>query len=487
MSQIPITKDYAGAVGKWCEKVESRSLLHEKFAFPKNWGEDVKENSASYWSIMRIATNGSGLLNNAKRDLERRATGRNVNQQNAENMRLAAQVCGKLANTKTGSNLEPLRPQHSERFLALLRQTYSENRLRVLSGRLEGRLAINLAEGLIQNAGMALDRIFGLPFIPGSAVKGVTRHAALEELAAETDTAKRAALLETIARIFGIAESDYKKGEGKNKDGTPKKDGDLFRYFDLLGKTNLSQNEKGGIIHDLKGAITFIQATPTNDARIVVDITNVHTPDYYQWEGLQEKIKKEENFLKKQKLEHDATEALKQREHPTPNYFPAVERGAEFAFPILLNSMSNDVKLLETAERWLQAAMEQHGFGAKTAAGYGWFTDLAKEKQARDEQARIARQEEDTRRQAEIDERQKIPIDTALVQELSSLDASRLRQKLDGYCVPPQNWKTPESEQRSLLEVPRLKTIWQQNKANPAARISRAIKNLADKFGVQLP
>ena len=31
-----------------------------------------------------------------------------------------------------------------------------------------------------------------------------------------------------------------------------------------------------------QGAVTFLQATPTNDAKIVVDITNVHTPKYYR-------------------------------------------------------------------------------------------------------------------------------------------------------------------------------------------------------------
>jgi CRISPR type III-B/RAMP module RAMP protein Cmr6 len=55
-------------------------------------------------------------------------------------------------------------------------------RASVTIAQLEGRLAINLADSLIQNAGICLDRLFGLPFIPGSAIKGICRHAALEEL-----------------------------------------------------------------------------------------------------------------------------------------------------------------------------------------------------------------------------------------------------------------------------------------------------------------
>jgi len=444
MSQIPITKDYAAAAGRWCEKVENRSLLHEKFAFPKKWGEDVKDNLASYWSIMRIADNGSTLLGNAKKDLERRANGRNVQSQNAENMRSSAQICGKLANIKTGSNLEQLRPQHSKRFIDLIQQTYSENRLRVLTGRLEGRLAINLAEGLIQNAGIALDRVFGLPLIPGSAVKGVARAAALAEV--KTEAKKNPQLLETFVRVFGTAKNDY------------------MENGELAGL-----RRPDGLSEDLKGAITFIQATPVNNAKIVVDIVNVHYPDYY--EGKEREAK---------------------TETPKPNYFPAVERGAEFAFPILLNNMSKDVKLLEAAERWLNIAMEQHGFGAKTGAGYGWFSDLT---------GGIRKQEEEERqRQAELEARKRAEEEAvqAEAERIANLspeekiaELSAQFAKLDDqvFAEKIKNMESAfEEEQRALIRLfsgvkkEKLKT-WRKRKPE----IVNPIETTARKLGENLP
>lgn len=355
MSQIPITKEYAEAVGSWCEKVENRSLLHEKFAFPKKWGDSTKEDQASNWSLMRIASNGSTLLHNAQKDLERKAN----NPEKAENMKSAAKVCAALSATNVGSKLDSLRPQHSVRFIELLRANYTEKRLRIVEGRLEGRLAINLAEGVIQNAGINLDRIFGLPLIPGSAIKGVTRSVALQELNKKKDTGT----FELFARVFGLGKSEFEQN------------GELAAFTGLLEQTNLPKDEKKNkVCRDLKGSITFIQSTPSSNAQIVVDITNVHTPDYYQHEGLLAKADKEKNQSKKLELQEKAESVLKQKENPRPNYFPAVERGAEFAFPLLLNSMNNDTELLDVAERWLKTALEQHGIGAKIAAGYGWFS-----------------------------------------------------------------------------------------------------------------
>ena len=73
MSQIPITKDYAATVGDWCEHVENRSLLLNKFAFPKNWGVIEKKDDASRWSLMRVAYNGKALLTKEASELRKKA------------------------------------------------------------------------------------------------------------------------------------------------------------------------------------------------------------------------------------------------------------------------------------------------------------------------------------------------------------------------------------------------------------------------------
>ena len=78
----------------------------------------------------------------------------------------------------------PLRDygKRNHAFVDQLQSTYGD-RVRTVYGELQSRLAINLADGLIENAGIFLDRNYGAPMIPASAVKGCCNHAAywLEE------------------------------------------------------------------------------------------------------------------------------------------------------------------------------------------------------------------------------------------------------------------------------------------------------------------
>jgi CRISPR type III-B/RAMP module RAMP protein Cmr6 len=193
---------------------------------------------------------------------------------------------------------------------------------------LEGRLAINLSDSLIQNAGICLDRLFGLPYIPGSAVKGVCRHAALEDLKSAGENRKDA-LFDSFRAVFGTAENDFKEGE-------------LRSFRALLGQRAANQ----------KGAVAFLAAYPVNEARVVVDLTNVHYPEYYR-----------------SGREEDLT-----NERPQPNPFPAVEAGAQFAFCLVLNGIADEPRILQAATRWLERAITVRGLGAKTASGYGWFS-----------------------------------------------------------------------------------------------------------------
>lgn len=447
MSQIPLTNEYASVVGRWGEKIENRSLLLDKFAFPKNWGTAIRIDQASNWSLMRIASNGASLLNKLSKDLQRSANGRNVTQQNAENMRSAAKVCECLAKTAVDSSLTNLRPGHSARFIELLQAQYTDKMLRIVTGRLEGRLAINLAEGLIQNAGINLDRIFGLPLIPGSAVKGVTRSVALAELKQN----KEMKAFENFARIFGLGKSEFNEP-----------DGELCQFLHLLPDCSLPRDDKGKVIRELKGAISFLPSMPINSAKIVVDITNVHTPDYYRT-GRSEDLR---------------------HERPRPNYFPAVERGAEFVFPLLLNSIGkNDTTLLDMAEKWLVLALQEHGIGAKTAAGYGWFSDLTAEKKKKQEEENARKKHEET---IKTMLRETLP-DPEEVERLSKLDEGRLRGLINIFIAPPEVWDTPDKTQRALLEVPMALALWEKEKAKPKSKVTRALTILAEKFGVQLP
>jgi CRISPR type III-B/RAMP module RAMP protein Cmr6 len=336
---IPMPGDLADLIGHAAQHVENRSLLLDKFVFHKRWpiveeatrrGHDfVKWDEATRWSFIRIADGAEKLLRKEAADKRRRADGHNVEPQNRERFLAEAKIADTLANTRWDSKeLSDLRASHTRRFISLFRAAYGD-RAAITIGQLEGRLAINLADSLIQNAGICLDRLFGLPYIPGTAIKGVCRHAALEELRAAPD-ADQGALLAALCAVFGTAENDFQNGDLKP-----------WRRLHT------------GRDSDQKGALAFLPAYPVNpETKIVVDLTNVHYPDYYRT---------------------GRTEDLS-NERPQPNPFPVVEVGAQFAFCLVLNGINDDARLLAHGKRWLEIALTVHGLGAKTASGYGWFS-----------------------------------------------------------------------------------------------------------------
>jgi CRISPR type III-B/RAMP module RAMP protein Cmr6 len=364
-----MTTDVAALIGDSAEKVENRSLLLEKFSFHKLWPvtEDdrglVKWDEASRWSFIRIADGAASLLRRDADEKRRRSNGANVEPQKRD--RLLREV--KIADTLSAVSwdkpeLATLRANHTRRFLGLF-QAAGQNRSRALIAKLEGRLAINLADSLIRNAGIALDRLFGMPYVPGSAVKGVARATALEEIMA-AEGEKRAQLFDLFCRVFGTADNDYKPQE------------ELASFRELLADRPAN----------LRGGVAFLPAYPIAEAKIVVDLTNVHYPIYYQGE-------------KKRRIAPGLSSSLA-LENPQPNPFPCVEAGARFAFCLVLAGRDDAPDLLAAAERWLSQALTVRGIGAKTAAGYGWFSIeppaalaalLAEETRIREQEAHAAR------------------------------------------------------------------------------------------------
>lgn len=367
VATIPMPGDLAALIGTAAERVENRSLLLDKFVFHKRWpvveettrrGRDfVKWDEASRWSFMRIADGAETLLRKEAAARRAKAGGRDVEPENKPRYEAEAKIADALANTRwENKELAALRASHTRRFLSLLHTAYGD-RSAIVIGELEGRLAINLADSLIQNAGLCLDRLFGLPYIPGSAVKGVCRHSALADLRVAA-ASEIPALLGLFCSVFGTSEVDFKTGDLK-----------AYRQY------------RDGGDADRKGAVDFLPATPVNEARVVVDLTNVHFPEYYQ----------------------SGREEAQSNENPRPNPFPAVEKGAQFAFGLVLNGMDNRPEVLAAARRWLASALTERGLGAKTAAGYGWFSlkpevvasleaEATKERQAADAKAREAAQ-----------------------------------------------------------------------------------------------
>ena len=372
MKLVPLSTDVAQLIGEQAQAVENRSLLLEKFVIPKSWvNRDGKLDDASKWSLLRVADGGSPILQKEAEHASFEAR-KGKSSKAGLSAEIKAAILPLLADTAVeASDAKRLRASHSRRFLDLARKSLPQSSA-TFCARLRSRLAINLSDGLIENAGIALDRLFGLPYIPGSALKGCARHAALAEVDATAEE-ERKALVGRLVAVFG------------NTDGDWKEDG-------AFG----SRTDKHDSPSDRKGGVTFVAAYPvtTDDTGIEVDLTNVHTPDYY---------------TDKNRAGNSGLLAI---EKPRPNPFPVVKSGTVFGFTIALNAIGqrseHPDQVLDDAHRWLEQALTVFGIGAKTSAGYGWFA-LAPDV---DEQLRA-----ESKRENEAREKERIAAEQAALKE----------------------------------------------------------------------
>lgn len=217
--------------------------------------------------------------------------------------------------------------------------------------KLRSRLIVNQAGGILENAGLCLHPHFGAPYIPGSAVKGIARHAAWckwKEVWCQWEEAKKSGgdeakvthygteakkIAKQIAEVFGYPTGD--------KDGL---DTFLVEYGDWKNKS-------------ASGSVAFLPAIPCSEkgvpdkGKLAVDIVNSHQKAYYGNSS--------------PAAHASATDG------PNPQKFPAV--GNETSFRFALVPVRDKSEFVGLAKQWLLDALETHGAGAKTAAGYGWF------------------------------------------------------------------------------------------------------------------
>lgn len=104
------------------------------------------------------------------------------------------------------------------------------------------------------------------------------------------------------------------------------------------------------------GDLLFFDALPTEPPRLTVDVMTPHYGPWYQ-KGPQ------------------GDEVPADWHSPPPIPFLVVEAGAEFEFA-LAPRPGREVKL-DQAAAWLKEALQQIGAGAKTAVGYGRFTEAS--------------------------------------------------------------------------------------------------------------
>ena len=271
---------------------------------------------------------------------------------------------------------------------------------------LKSRLIVNQAGGILENAGLCLHRHFGYPYIPGSAVKGLARHAAWCKWKAEEDGERKLEIAKRIAQVFGYPTGD--------KDG-----------LDEFLKPH---------VKECAGAVCFMAAEPVGKAPLVMDIVNCHHPKYYQGE------------------QTEATDT----ENPIPNFFPAVEKGAQFQFQLIPLRMCSEEDML-SAKKWLVEAIKVHGIGAKTAAGYGWF---------------------------EYVDVSGVEPDMTVIDTINNQYPSQ--SKLKDLVKNKELWEDSPVFRYSLLTCVMQKEFWERWNKNQGSKEMAHLKAIAKEFGVNL-
>lgn len=244
-----------------------------------------------------------------------------------------------------------------------------KDRVKQMAFRLEARLIINAAGGVLENGGLQLDRTSGIPYLPGSALKGIARAQAMRclRVASEPEVLD---LLEKVARVFGFGDQEWKPGRKSQKDGFASFISDFWWGLEREGNEDAGRWEKA-LAHMRKarpevnwknpaseGSVVFLPAFPDRDPGVEADVITVHHKEYYSG--------------KKPVATDD--------ESPVPVVIPVVSAQKQPLFLATLylrpGGQADDLKL---AAQWLADGLCGFGAGAKTAAGYGWFTEVTED------------------------------------------------------------------------------------------------------------
>jgi CRISPR-associated protein Cmr6 len=390
----------------------------------------------------------------------------------------------------------------------------------ILFARQEGRLLINLAGGVFENGGIALDRVSGVPFIPGSAVKGCARRTAIaalhEWVSGELDpsddtnllspavgeTADVDEMLFQICLVFGWGDMEWKGREDyRDEQEWQKKRSDFAwacgaHWADMRSRVSSRLCIRLGIdpkdptspwksLPLFAGSVSFLPAYPwEGNPKIDLDVVTCHHGEYY---------KGNESFA-------DAPDT----EEPVPVIFPAIAPGLIWVFLVSSGSRA-EVGQSGLARSWLATGLNSFGIGAKTAAGYGWFdtsegvgaevrgkiqNDLknskalaerrsAEEKQKKEQEAR------QREREAKASATKDMSPDEVADWEVGQFSQEQFVAKLKSFFKEPKKGGPSDFEKAAIvraLKGPRF-TIWQDFKGKAAkggelAKSEQAIRAL---------
>jgi CRISPR type III-B/RAMP module RAMP protein Cmr6 len=490
-----MSKDTENVLGANAWQCDSRSLLLDRFVYDCR---EPKMDEARRLHFAQVCSDSFSSIRTTREVWQRTLNDARANPGAKDKaQRFLNDTEGLAKRTAVVTTAEPVKVSASrQQFFELAATDH-------LYAQLQSRLMVNMAGGVMENAGLLLDR-FGLPYIPGSAVKGCARRAALAALrewcekgqkpgattadhdnlfkAACQDFDSPAAMLAAIARVFGWCEQDWKE------------DSDFAWACGTAPQTVWQpavENFAGSVsflpaypLHlDRTGAVEGLPLPVPELGKLELDVVTCHHRDYYAGQLLV------------------ATDT----EEPNPVVFPAVAPGHVFAFALRLIRRA-DSGLVMHARNWLQTGLQTFGLGAKTNAGYGWFNDVTenltkalKEAAARRAIEHQRQQEEEKRRAKEAERLRKAQeLKAAMANmtpeqkadyELSQLREDQFRGRLDQFA------KREKSEQEAMIRAMRLpadqtgsrRQFWDElklkaQKGGKPAQIEQAIRQLSKQM-----
>ena len=209
---------------------------------------------------------------------------------------------------------------------------------------LNWRMAQGLGLESIYETSITLHHVYGIPYIPSSALKGIVRSWIINNI------------------------EKWQKGDNENSEGIALSQSKIFcDWFGCPDKTKLEtleldnkgkrvKKEYNSYYKDAKaGQIIFTDAFPTTFPNIEPDVMNPHYQPYYG-----------DNSNKK-----PPTDYYK----PIPVFFLTV---TDCSFQFIIGSNNKELLTRELGGKtifgWLKDALQNHGIGAKTAVGYGYMT-----------------------------------------------------------------------------------------------------------------
>ena len=214
------------------------------------------------------------------------------------------------------------------------------------------RLVVGLGAGHVLETSLTLHHIFGIPYIPASALKGVVRMVSFWEIAGKLNKKSDNEIEKLQEQLYDneLSGSDSEK---------------ILKHKLLFGTQNF------------KGLLVFLDAYPEIQDNQQIFELDVMTPHY-------------QGYYTKNQVPGDW-------ENPNPIVFLTVRKGITFCFNVLFDKYraekiledkdfpQNAKDIIENCQKngysnlssdvkgWVEDALTEFGIGAKTRLGYGIF------------------------------------------------------------------------------------------------------------------